>query len=52
MLSRKLTRAIVTGVAAIAIGAGSYGIVSATFGSGSAERQPWPPTRGESSTVS
>jgi Domain of unknown function (DUF5666) len=33
MSSRKLTRSIVVGVAAIAIGAGSYGVVSATTGS-------------------
>jgi hypothetical protein len=32
MSSRKLTRSIVVGVAAIAIGAGSYGVVSATTG--------------------
>ena len=35
MSSRKLARSIVVGVAAIAIGAGSYGVVSATTGSGS-----------------
>jgi Domain of unknown function (DUF5666) len=35
MTSRKLTRSIVVGVAAIAIGGGSYGVVSATTGSGS-----------------
>jgi hypothetical protein len=36
MSSRKLTRAIVVGVAAIAVAGGSYGIVSATSSSGSA----------------
>ncbi len=36
MFSRKLTRSIVVGVAAIAIGGTSYGIVSATSSSGSA----------------
>ena len=36
MLSRKLTRSIVAGAAAIAIAGGSYGIVSATSSSGSA----------------
>ena len=35
MTSRKLTRSIVVGVVAIAIGGGSYGVVSATTGSGS-----------------
>jgi hypothetical protein len=35
VFSRKLTRSIVVGVAAIAIGGGSYGVVSATTGSGS-----------------
>lgn len=35
MPSRKLTRSIVVGVAAIAIGGGSYGVVSAATGSGS-----------------
>jgi hypothetical protein len=35
VLSRKLTRSIVVGVAAIAVGGGSYGVVSATTGSGS-----------------
>jgi hypothetical protein len=36
MLSRKLTRFIVAGAAAIAVAGGSYGIVSATSSSGSA----------------
>ena len=36
MFSRKLTRSIVVGVAAIAVAGGSYGIVSATSSSGSA----------------
>jgi hypothetical protein len=36
MSSRKLTRSIVVGVAAIAVAGGSYGIVSATSGSGTA----------------
>src|SRR5260370_15564881 len=36
MFSRKLTRSIVVGVGAIAIGGTSYGIVSATSSSGSA----------------
>jgi hypothetical protein len=36
MSSRKLTRSIVVGVAAIAVAGGSYGIVSATSSSGSA----------------
>jgi hypothetical protein len=35
MSSRKLTRSVVIGVTAIAIGGGSYGIVSATMASGS-----------------
>ena len=35
MFSRNLTRSIVVGVAAVAIGGGSYGVVSATTGSGS-----------------
>jgi len=44
MSSRKLTRSIVVGVAAIAIGAGSYGIVSATTGSGSTTASSGSPT--------
>jgi Domain of unknown function (DUF5666) len=35
VFSRKLTRSIVLGVAAVAIGGGSYGVVSATTGTGS-----------------
>jgi hypothetical protein len=35
VFSRKLTRSVVVGVAAIAIGGGSYGVVSATTGTGS-----------------
>jgi hypothetical protein len=35
MLSRKLTRSIAVGAAAIALGGGAFGIVSATSGSGS-----------------
>jgi hypothetical protein len=35
MLSRKLTRSIAIGAAAIVIGGGAFGIVSATSGSGS-----------------
>ncbi len=45
MPSRKLTRSIAVGVAAIAIGGGSYGIVSATTSSGS-------PTASSSPSVS
>ena len=36
MVSRKLTKSIAAGVAAIAIAGGSYGIVSATSGGNSA----------------
>jgi len=35
MLSGKVSRSIVVGVAAIAVAGGSYGIVSATSGGGS-----------------
>ncbi len=35
MFSRKLTRSILVGAAAIAVGGGAFGIVSATSGSGS-----------------
>jgi len=35
MLSRKLTRSIAVGAAAIAVAGGSYGIVSATSSGGS-----------------
>ena len=38
MISRKLTSAIVAGAAAIAVGGGSYGIVSATAGSSATAR--------------
>ena len=42
MFSRKLTRSIVVGVAAIAVAGGSYGIVSATSGSGTAAASTTP----------
>ena len=42
MSSRKLTRSIVVGVAAIAVAGGSYGIVSATSGSGTAAASTTP----------
>jgi hypothetical protein len=44
MSSRKLTRSIVVGVAAIAIGAGSYGVVSATTGSNASTAASGSPT--------
>jgi len=44
MSSRKLTRSIVVGVAAIAIGAGSYGVVSATTGSSPSTASSGSPT--------
>jgi hypothetical protein len=40
VISRKLTRSIAAGVAAIAIAGGSYGIVSATSGGSSAAARP------------
>jgi hypothetical protein len=42
MVSRKLTRSIVVGVAAIAVAGGSYGIVSATSSSGTAAASTTP----------
>jgi len=42
MFSRKLTRSIVVGAAAIAIAGGSYGIVSATSGGGTAAASTTP----------
>jgi hypothetical protein len=42
MFSRKLTRSIVVGAAAIAVAGGSYGIVSATSGSGTAAASTTP----------
>jgi hypothetical protein len=42
MFSRKLTRSIAAGVAAIAVAGGSYGIVSATTSSGSAAASSGP----------
>jgi hypothetical protein len=47
--SRKLTRPIVVGVAAIAIGAGSYGVVSATTGSSPSTASSGSPTAGSGS---
>jgi hypothetical protein len=44
MSSRRLTRSIVVGVAAIAIGGGSYGVVSATTGSSASTASSGPPT--------
>jgi hypothetical protein len=44
MLSRKLTRSIAAGVAVIAIGGGTYGIVAATSGSASATASTSPAT--------
>jgi hypothetical protein len=44
MASRKVTRSIVVGVAAIAIGGGSYGVVSATTSSGSSTAASGSPT--------
>ena len=44
MSSRKLTRSIIVAGAAIAIGAGSYGVVSATTGSGSSTAGSGSPT--------
>ncbi len=45
MLSHKLTRSIVVGVAAIAVAGGSYGIVSATSSSNSAAASPTNPAK-------
>jgi hypothetical protein len=44
MSSRRLTRSVVVGVAAIAIGGGSYGVVSATTGSSASTASSGPPT--------
>jgi hypothetical protein len=49
MPSRKLTRSIVVGVAAIAVGGGSYGIVSAATSSGSAPASSASPAASSSS---
>ena len=49
MFSRKLTRSIVAGAAAVAVAGGSYGIVSAASGSGStAAASTTPPASGSS----
>jgi hypothetical protein len=52
MSSRKLTRSIVVGVAAIAIGAGSYGVVSATTGSNASTAASGSPTTNSGSAGS
>jgi hypothetical protein len=49
MFSRRLTRSIAIGAAAIAIGGGAYGVVSATAGTGSSSASAI--TRGESVLV-
>jgi hypothetical protein len=49
MFSRKLTRSIVVGAAAIAVAGGSYGIVSATSGSGSTAAASTTPAAGSRS---
>jgi hypothetical protein len=46
MPSRKLTRSIAAGIAAIAIGGGTYGVVSAATDSGSPAAQSGPPAAG------
>jgi hypothetical protein len=48
MFPRKLTRSIVVGAAAIAVAGGSYGIVSATSGSGSTAAASTAPAAGSS----
>ena len=45
MLSRRLTRSIAAGAAAIAVAGGSYGIVSATSSSSSAAASPANPAK-------
>src|SRR6266480_4044666 len=52
MFSRKLTRSIVVGAAAIAVAGGSYGIVSATSSSGGSNARSGPAAGGSSGTVS
>ena len=49
MLSRKLTRSIAAGVAVIAIGGGTYGIVAATSSSASTPASTSPATTGPAS---
>ena len=49
MSSRKLTRSVVVGIAAIAIGGGTYGVVSATTGSGSPVASSGPSAAGSGS---